>query len=95
VVQYRSQGFHRLFSRNILTALCTVGSLFAFGTAPAGDLDAPTPSAFLPGGMLGMQLGSSWDIRKRPPQSQTQVFVSLFSAASIAGVRQPLRTPQK
>jgi hypothetical protein len=67
VVQYPSQCFRRLLSRSTLTALCMVSSLFAFATAPAGDFDAPTPAAFLPGGMLGVQLGSSWESSKKNP----------------------------
>jgi hypothetical protein len=31
-----------------------------FGSAMASDLDPPTPAAFMPGGMLGLQIGASW-----------------------------------
>jgi hypothetical protein len=65
--RHRSQHYRRLLSRSTLTALCTVSSLLAFTAAPAGDLDAPSPAAFLPGGMLGVQLGSSWETSKRSP----------------------------
>jgi hypothetical protein len=40
--------------------LCTLGAMLSFGAAQAGDLDPPTPAAFLPGGMLGVQPGGSW-----------------------------------
>ncbi len=33
--------------------------------AQAGDLDPPTPATFMPGGMLGMQIGASWAQSKR------------------------------
>ncbi len=36
-----------------------------FGTALAGDLDPPTPAAFMPGGMLGVQIGASWAESKK------------------------------
>ncbi len=31
----------------------------------ASDLDPPTPAAFMPGGMLGMQIGASWAQSKK------------------------------
>jgi hypothetical protein len=67
VVQYLRQHFHRSLSGSVLPVLCMWGSLLSFGTAYAGDLDAPTPAAFLPGGMLGVQLGSSWETSKKSP----------------------------
>jgi hypothetical protein len=47
-------------SGGALTMLGMLGAL-------AGDLDPPTPAAFLPGGMLGVQLGSSWEASKLSP----------------------------
>lgn len=35
--------------------------------AAAGDLEPQTPAAFLPGGMLGIQLGGSWRASKHNP----------------------------
>jgi len=40
------------------------GSL-CFGIAQAGDLDPLTPAAFMPGGILGMQIGASWAESKK------------------------------
>jgi len=36
-------------------------------SAPAAGLDPMPPAAFLPGGMLGMQLGSPWETIKKSP----------------------------
>jgi hypothetical protein len=36
-----------------------------FAIAQAGDLDPPAPAAFMPGGMLGMQIGASWAESKK------------------------------
>lgn len=40
------------------------GSL-CFGRARAGDLDPLTPAAFMPGGLLGIQIGASWTKSKK------------------------------
>jgi hypothetical protein len=40
------------------------------GGAAAGDLDPPSPAAFMPGGMLGMQIGASWDESKKSKSLQ-------------------------
>jgi hypothetical protein len=37
------------------------------GAQQAGDLVPQTPAAFLPGGMLGIQLGGSWSSSKQNP----------------------------
>jgi hypothetical protein len=50
--------------------VCTLGAMLSFGAAQAGDLDPPTPAAFLPGGMLGVQPGGSWEIAKRNAELQ-------------------------
>jgi hypothetical protein len=38
-----------------------------FGAAPVDDLVPQTPAKFLPGGMLGVQLGGSWVLSKQSP----------------------------
>jgi hypothetical protein len=47
--------------------LCVLGALLWIATVHAGELDPQTPAAFLPGGMLGVQLGSSWEMSKKSP----------------------------
>jgi hypothetical protein len=44
-----------------------LGALLSVGAARAGDLDPPTPAVFFPGGMLGVQLGNSWEASKKNP----------------------------
>jgi hypothetical protein len=46
--------------------LLLIGSSPAFG-ASEDDLEPQTPAAFLPGGMLGIQLGGSWQQSKHSP----------------------------
>ncbi len=50
-----------------MTIPVVLGALLLDGPAPAGDFEPPTPAAFLPGGMLGVQLGGSWETSKRSP----------------------------
>lgn len=38
--------------------------------SPAGDFEPPTPAAFLPDGILGVQIGASWETSKRSPSLQ-------------------------
>ncbi len=40
------------------------------GAPRINDLEPQTPAAFLPGGMLGIQLGGSWQESKRSPSLQ-------------------------
>jgi hypothetical protein len=47
-----------------VSGLTLAGSL-CFGSAQAGDLDPPTPAVFMPGGMLGLQIGASWAESKK------------------------------
>jgi hypothetical protein len=42
-----------------------LSSPMGLGSALAGELDPPTPAAFMPGGMLGMQIGASWAESKK------------------------------
>jgi hypothetical protein len=65
---YRSSACILSFiSGGTLTMLGMLGALLPTESALAGDLDPPTPAAFLPGGMLGVQLGSSWEASKLSP----------------------------
>jgi hypothetical protein len=48
-----------------LAVLCLSGALLSGGMAAADDSDPSAPAAFLPGGMLGIQLGSAWEESKR------------------------------
>lgn len=56
-------GCPRLF----LTALLTVAAGVAMAMPLADDLIPQSPAGFLPGGMLGVQLGRSWEESKRSP----------------------------
>ena len=67
MIHSRSQCFHHLLNGTPLTVLCMLGALLSVGAAQAGEMDPPTPAAFLPGGMLGVQLGGSWETSKRNP----------------------------
>ena len=44
-----------------------IGSSPTVGASSATDLEPQTPAAFLPGGMLGIQLGGSWRQSKHNP----------------------------
>jgi hypothetical protein len=48
-----------------LAGICLLGVLGWVATAQAGELDPPSPAAFFPGGMLGVQIGSSWEATKK------------------------------
>jgi hypothetical protein len=68
----RSQRSHRSLSVGASMAVTSMlvgllGSVLWFDSARADDLDPPAPAAFLPGGMLGVQLGSSWGTVKESP----------------------------
>jgi hypothetical protein len=43
------------------------GAAPGFGAPRTDDLEPQTPAAFLPGGMLGIQLGGSWERSKQSP----------------------------
>lgn len=55
----------RLNSSAVALGLLVIGGLA--GPSSADDLEPQTPAAFLPGGMLGIQLGGSWRQSKRNP----------------------------
>lgn len=46
-------------------ALLLTGAAPGFGAPRTNDLEPQTPAAFLPGGMLGIQLGGSWQRSKQ------------------------------
>ena len=45
--------------------LWVLSAFLWIATARAGELDPQTPAAFLPGGMLGVQIGGSWETSKK------------------------------
>ena len=51
-------------------AILLIGAAPACGAPRADDLEPQTPAAFLPGGMLGIQLGGSWQGSKQNPLLQ-------------------------
>jgi hypothetical protein len=53
-----------------LAVLMMSGSSVSSGAPRADDLNPQTPAAFLPGGMLGIQLGGSWKESKLNPSLQ-------------------------
>jgi len=61
------------YSQRLKGRLTAAAFAFLFGVAPvlaaprADDLEPQTPAAFLPGGMLGIQLGGSWQRSKQNP----------------------------
>lgn len=61
-MHYSRQLVNRLLKAAAVGA-CLVG--LSLATAAAGDLDPPTPAAFMPGGMLGIQIGAPWAESKR------------------------------
>ena len=67
MIQAHSRRIRILLRGVTLTVLGMLGALSADHPARAGDLDPPTPATFLPGGMLGVQLGSSWEASKLSP----------------------------
>jgi hypothetical protein len=48
-------------------AFLLIGTSPVAGAPGASDLEPQTPAAFLPGGMLGIQLGGSWQRSKQSP----------------------------
>jgi hypothetical protein len=77
----RSHRILSFLSGGALTALGMLGALLSNDPARAGDLDPPTPAAFLPGGILGVQLGNSWEASKLSP-SLEQLACQLIDDAA-------------
>jgi hypothetical protein len=66
---------HQLPRRSLPLCASAMALLVMFaanspGAARIDDLDPQTPTAFLPGGMLGVQLGGSWELSKQNPSLQ-------------------------
>jgi hypothetical protein len=61
----RRHSLHLCLSGLALSVLMLSGS--ASGASRADELAPQTPAAFMPGGMLGIQLGGSWQQSKRSP----------------------------
>ena len=57
---------NRFLAAAAAALLMAVGS-GSFAASGAEDLVPQTPAAFLPGGMLGIQLGGSWKQSKQNP----------------------------
>jgi len=57
-------------SATALGALLMSGASFSSGAPRVDDLVPQTPAAFLPGGILGIQLGGSWGESKQNPSLQ-------------------------
>jgi hypothetical protein len=60
---------YRLASNSIVafSVFILIGASPAISAPRADDLEPQTPSAFLPGGVLGIQLGGSWQLSKQNP----------------------------
>jgi hypothetical protein len=69
-VQQNPQAWNRWLSATALGALLMSGASVSSGAARVDDLVPQTPAAFLPGGMLGIQLGGSWGESKHNPSLQ-------------------------
>jgi len=54
-------------SATALAALLMSGASLSWGAPRLDDLVPQSPAAFLPGGMLGIQLGGSWEASKQNP----------------------------
>jgi hypothetical protein len=66
-VHHHRKPLHRWLSATALAALLMSGASQSWGAPRADDLVPQTPAAFLPGGMLGIQLGGSWEASKQNP----------------------------
>jgi hypothetical protein len=70
ITQRGSRRGFKLSSWGMLTTLVILGASLFDTPSPAGDLEPPTPAAFLPEGILGVQIGGSWETSKRSPSLQ-------------------------
>jgi hypothetical protein len=66
-VQHHRQPLNRWLSATALGALLMSGASLSWSAPNIDDLVPQTPAAFLPGGMLGIQLGGSWEASKKNP----------------------------
>jgi hypothetical protein len=70
VHQDRRLPLYRSVSGIALAVLMMSGSSVSSSAPNADDLSPQTPAAFMPGGMLGIQLGGSWKESKLNPSLQ-------------------------
>jgi hypothetical protein len=61
------QPLNRWLSASAVGAALMLGASLSRAAPRADDLVPQTPAAFLPGGMLGIQLGGSWEQSKQNP----------------------------
>jgi len=66
-VHQPGQSLFRVFWGAGLALALASGASLSLAASRAEVLEPQTPSAFLPGGMLGIQLGGSWEESKRNP----------------------------
>jgi hypothetical protein len=66
-VHHHRQPLNRWLSAAALGALLLSAAPLSWGVPRVDDLVPQTPAAFLPGGMLGIQLGGSWVASKQNP----------------------------
>lgn len=65
MVHTLTPSLYRASGATALAVISLCGALLSGGAAAAGDLEPTAPAAFLPGGMLGIQLGNSWEASKK------------------------------
>lgn len=66
-MHHHRETLHRWLNATALAVLLMSGASLSRGAPLADDLVPQTPAAFLPGGMLGIQLGGSWEASKQNP----------------------------
>jgi hypothetical protein len=66
-VHHLGRSLNRASSVGALAVLMIFAASLTSGAAGVDDLVPQTPAAFLPGGMLGIQLGGSWVESKQSP----------------------------
>jgi hypothetical protein len=82
-VRQRRQALNRWLSATALGALLMSGAAFSAGERRGDDLVPQTPAAFLPGGMLGIQLGGSWGESKQNPSLQQLTCQPILDASDF------------
>lgn len=80
--QFR-QASNRRWCATALAALLMSGASFSAGAPRVEDLVPQTPAAFLPGGMLGIQLGGSWGESKQNPSLQQLTCQTILDASDF------------
>lgn len=79
-MQQLRKASNRWLSATALGALLLSGPSFSSGAPRVDDLVPQTPAAFLPGGILGIQLGGSWGESKQNPSLQQWTCQSIADA---------------